>query len=66
MKMNEHCERILQVISNGICRTSQIEKMSCLGPNQVTLALRQLRKNKLIRKVNGEHQLIRDKSNDQI
>lgn len=66
MKMNDHCERILQVISKGIYRTSQIEKTTCLGPNQVSAALRQLRKNKLVRKINGEHRLIEDKSNDQI
>jgi hypothetical protein len=61
--MKDHCKRVLKVISQGIHRSSKIAKETCLGPNQVSLALRELRKKKLIRKINGGHELIRG-SND--
>lgn len=58
--MNDHCDRVLKVIEQGTTRVAQIVKETCLGPNQVSLALRELRKKKLVRKVNGEHELVRD------
>jgi len=56
--MNDHPERVLKAISKGISRSSQIVKETCLGPNQVSIALRELRKRKLIRKINGGHELV--------
>lgn len=58
--MKDHSERVLEVISQGTSRSSQIVKETCLGPNQVSAALRELRKKKLIRKINGGHELIRE------
>jgi hypothetical protein len=55
--VDEHCERVLKAIAQGVNRPAQIVKTTCLGPNQVSLALRKLRKNKLIYKVNGTIQI---------
>jgi hypothetical protein len=57
--MNDHPERVLKAISKGINRSSQLIKETCLGPNQVSAALRELRKRKLIRKINGGHELVK-------
>jgi len=58
--MKDHSDRVLKAISQGINRSSKIVKETCLGPNQVSVALRELRKKKLIRKINGGHELIRE------
>ena len=53
--LNDHCDRVLAVIKQGIYRQSQIIKKTCLGPDQVSAALRMLRKSKIIEKIDGEH-----------
>jgi hypothetical protein len=56
--LDDHCKRVLAVINQGIHRQSQIIKKTCLGPDQVLTALRTLRKNKIIEKIDGEHRLL--------
>jgi predicted Rossmann fold nucleotide-binding protein DprA/Smf involved in DNA uptake len=58
--MKDHCDRVLKAIEKGTTRSAKIIKETCLGPNQVSAALRELRKKKLIRKVNGGHELIQE------
>jgi predicted transcriptional regulator len=53
--LNEHSKRVLSAINQGVYRQSQIVKKTCLGPDQVLNALKILRKNKLVEKINGEY-----------
>ena len=57
--MDEHCKRVLDVVTQGIGRPAQIVRKTCLGPDQVLTALKILRKQKILEKIDGEHRLVK-------
>lgn len=59
--LNEHSKRVLTAINQGIYRQSQIVKRTCLGPDQVLDALRILRKNRIVEKIDGEYRIQSEK-----
>lgn len=56
--MDEHARRVYETIKSGMGRPAQISRLTCLGPKQVSNALRELRKQKQIEITDGDYRIV--------